>query len=64
MDRMQEYEALLHELEPTPARLEYTVQRAKARRRRRTLRRVLGIPAAGFVGLFAAFVVIVMPLCV
>lgn len=59
MDRMQEYEALLHELEPTPARLEYTVQRAKARRRRRTLRRVLGIPAAGFVGLFAAFVVLV-----
>ncbi len=59
MDRRQEYEALLRELEETPPALEYTVQRAVARRRRRRWGRRLGIPAASLAGVFTAFVVLV-----
>ena len=35
MNRMDEYKALLSKLEQTPPALEYTIPRARARRRRR-----------------------------
>ena len=59
MDRKQEYEALLQALEETPPALEYTVQRARARKKRRRAGRILGIPAASLAGVFTAFVVLV-----
>lgn len=59
MDRMEEYRALLAELEETPPALEYTVQRAMARRRRRRWGRGLGIPAGSVAAVFAAFVLLV-----
>ena len=59
MDRRQEYEALLRELEEIPPALEYTVQRSLARRHRRRWGRRLGIPAASLAGVFTAFVVLV-----
>ncbi len=58
MDRMEEYRLLQAELEQPPAALEYTVQRARARRRSRTGRRAaasLGSAAAAF----ALFVLLV-----
>ena len=45
MNRMEEYRRLLTELEATPPALEYTLQRAKARRRHGLWKKGLGIPA-------------------
>lgn len=59
MDRMDEYRALCAQLEETPPALEYTLTRAKARRRRRKFGRFLGIPAASLAGVFTAFVLLV-----
>lgn len=59
MERMEEYKALLAELEETPPALEHTVQRARARRRRRRWGRGLGIPAGSAAAVFAAFVLLV-----
>lgn len=56
MNRMDEYSALLAELEKTPAALEYSVSRARSRCRRR---RWLWRPATTLAGLFAAFVLLV-----
>ena len=54
--RMDEYRALLTELENTPPALEYTVTRARARTRRRQW---LWRPATTLAGLFVAFVLLV-----
>lgn len=59
MDRMEEYRALRAQLEETPPALAYTLTRAKAKHRRRHLRRFLGIPAASLAGIFTAFVLLV-----
>ena len=59
MNRMEEYNALLQELEETPARLNFTVARAKARTRRHRLRRAVGIPASAVAAVCACFVVLV-----
>ena len=57
MNRNEEYQALLAELEPTPPALEYAVQRARTRRARR--RRWFGVSAASLAGCFTAFVLLV-----
>jgi len=54
--RLDEYKALLTELENTPPALEYTVTRARARKRRRQW---LWRPATTLAGLFVAFVLLV-----
>ena len=59
MNRMEEYNALLQELEETPARLSFTVARAKARTRRHRLRRAVGIPASAVAAVCACFVLLV-----
>lgn len=59
MERKQEYITLLEELEPTPPALEYTVQRAQQRRKRRRAGRIFGIPVVSLAGVFAAFVLLV-----
>ena len=59
MNRTEEYNALLHELEQTPPELDGTVDRARARLRRRRAGRRWGIPAAGLAGVAAAFVLLV-----
>lgn len=59
MNRTEEYNALLHELEQTPPELDGTVDRARARLRRRRAGRWWGIPAAGLAGVAAAFVLLV-----
>lgn len=59
MNRMEEYNALLQELEETPARLNFTVARAKARTRRQKLRRAVGIPASAVAAVCACFVLLV-----
>ena len=58
MDRMEEYTALLRDLEELPPALAGTVGRAKARRRRLRLRRCLA-PAGSAAAVFAAFVLAV-----
>lgn len=59
MNRMEEYRALLQELEVSPVRLNGTVARARARKRRRRLRRALGYPAASAAAVCACFVLLV-----
>ena len=59
MDRMEEYEALLHEPEELPPALEGTVGRARARARRRRLWRRLSAPAGSVAAVFAVFVLMV-----
>ena len=59
MNRMEEYRRLLTELEATPPALEYTLQRAKARRRHGLWKKGLGIPAGSLAAVFAAFVLLV-----
>ncbi|MGN0968417.1 MAG: DUF4179 domain-containing protein [Oscillospiraceae bacterium] len=59
MNRMEEYDALLRELEETPARLNCTVARAKARTQRQKLRRAVGIPASAVAAVCACFVLLV-----
>ena len=59
MDRMEEYRALLDELEEVPPALNYTVQRAKARTKRRRWGRRLGVPLGSMAAAFTAFVLLV-----
>lgn len=59
MNRMEEYNALLQELEETPTRLNFTVARAKARTRRQKLRRAVGIPVSAAAAVCACFVLLV-----
>ena len=59
MNRTEEYNALLRELEQTPPELDGTVDRARARLRRRRAGRWCGIPAASLAGVAAAFVLLV-----
>ena len=51
-NRMEEYRALMAELEAVPPELEYTLTRARARRSRR---RAVTVPAASLAGMLAAF---------
>lgn len=59
MNRKEEYETLLRELEQTPPRLEFTVTRAEARGKKRRTLRLWGVPVASLGGVFAAFVLLV-----
>lgn len=62
MNRKQEYDALMKELEQTPMDLNYTVTRVRARadrNRRGRTRRLFGIPLASVGGLLMAFVLLV-----
>lgn len=59
MNRNEEYNALLRELEQVPPALDGTVDRARARLRRRRAGRWCGIPAASLAGVAAAFVLLV-----
>ena len=59
MNRNEEYWALAAQLRETPPELEGTVDRARARARKKHLRRWLGIPAASLGGVAAAFVLLV-----
>lgn len=59
MNRNEEYNALLRELEQVPPALDGTVDRARARLRRRRAGRWWGIPAASLAGVAAAFVLLV-----
>ena len=60
MNRNAEYTALLTELEQTPPALEYTVQRAIARKKAsRRKRRLLGVPLGSLAVCFTAFVLLV-----
>lgn len=62
MNRKEEYQALLNELEHTPADLNYTMTRVQARIRKKQAGRTLrlwGIPVASIGGLLMAFVLMV-----
>ena len=50
MNRNEEYNTLLRELDQTPPELEYTVTRAKARARRHQARRWVGVPVGTLAG--------------
>ena len=56
MNRQQEYEALLRELEPTPEALDTAVDRAFARRRAARKRRLWGVPVGSLAACFLLFV--------
>ena len=59
MNRMEEYNALTQELEETPAKLNFTVIRAKARVRRQRARRWVGAPLISLSAVCCAFVLLV-----
>ena len=59
MNRRQEYEELMRELEGTPPQVAFTMTRVKARARRGRTLRFLGVPAASLGGLLTAFVLLV-----
>ena len=60
MNRKEEYEALLEQLQDVPPELEYTVQRAAARvRKRRRTARFIALPTGTLLGIFTAFVLMV-----
>lgn len=59
MNRMEEYNALMQELDETPARLNFAVARAKARTRRQKIRQYIGMPAAALSAVCVAFVLLV-----
>ena len=59
MTRMEEYNALLQELEETPDRLNFTVARAKARTRRQRVRKWVGAPLISLSAACCAFVLLV-----
>ena len=59
MNRNEEYQALLQELEPTPPALDGTVERALRRRRRDRRLRLFGVPAGSLAACFIAFVLLV-----
>lgn len=59
MTRMEEYNALMQELEVTPDRLNFTVARAKARTRRQKVRKWVGGPLISLSAACFAFVLLV-----
>ena len=59
MNRNEEYQALLQELEPTPPALAGTTERALRRRRRDRRLRLFGVPAGSLAACFIAFVLLV-----
>ena len=59
MNRMEEYNALMQELEETPVRLNFTVARAKARTRRQRVRKWVGAPLISLSAACCAFVLLV-----
>ena len=60
MNRNEEYQELVNELESTPPALEYAVTRAKARAKKATrIHRLIAIPFGSVAALFAAFVLMV-----
>lgn len=59
MNRNEEYQALLQELEATPPALDGTAERALRRRRRERRLRLFGVPAGSLVACFIAFVLLV-----
>lgn len=59
MDRMEEYAALLDELNELPPALDGAVPRARSRYKKAKTGRLFGIPAATLGGLAAAFVLLV-----
>ena len=59
MNRMEEFEALGRELDETPAELEYTVTRARARAKSSRRARRWGVPLGSLAGVLAAFVLLV-----
>lgn len=59
MNRNEEYQALLQELEATPPALDGTAERALRRRRRDRRLRLFGVPAGSLVACFIAFVLLV-----
>ena len=59
MTRNEEYQALLQELETTPAALDGAVERALRRRKRDRRLRLFGVPAGSLAACFAAFVLLV-----
>ncbi|MDR1640751.1 MAG: DUF4179 domain-containing protein, partial [Clostridiales bacterium] len=58
MDRKEEYQSLLEELENTPPALEYVVARAKARTKS-TRRNQIFVPATSIALFFIVFVALV-----
>lgn len=59
MTRMEEYSALMQELEVTPERLNFTVAHAKARTRRQKVQRAIGAPLLSLSAACFAFVLLV-----
>ena len=59
MNRNEEYQALLQELEPTPPALEGTAERALRRRRQDRRLRLFGVPTGSLAACFIAFVLLV-----
>lgn len=59
MDRTEEFNALRQELERTPAELEHSVTRARARAKHHKRLRWAGIPLTGAAALFLAFTLLV-----
>lgn len=59
MNRMEEYRALVRELETAPPALEHTLTRAQARDRARRRRNRLLRPLGALAGVLGAFVVLV-----
>ncbi len=59
MKRKEEYDVLMQELEEVPIRLNYTLTRARAKVRRRNLRRWVGAPLTTLSAVCVAFVLMV-----
>ena len=60
MNRMEEYKALLNELDAAPENLEYTVKKALNRKNAlQKKRRIFGMSAGSLAACFAAFVLLV-----
>ncbi|MEG0846731.1 DUF4179 domain-containing protein [Niameybacter sp.] len=59
MERKEEYNQLMEELENTPIQLEYTMQRVEARRRERYFKRFFAIPMSTCLMVLIAFTMLV-----
>ncbi len=59
MNRKEEYDALMQELESVPTRLNYTVTRARAKSRRRKVRRCVWAPVSTLSAVCVAFMLLV-----
>ena len=59
MNRNEEYQALLQELEATPSALDGTAERALRRQKRDRRLRFFGVPAGSLAACFIAFVLLV-----